>query len=542
MPTVLEFHVISPKARVPQTAEGPVAYLNEDKWDDWGKFCTQYFLTVVDEQGTHHHIGDLKIGERGLKPHRSSPEPPVGYREPDVPFEFSQLGEEFFSLGQSEDYYANLTGLGNALRERILTALCDVAWDEERWNWAKSEEVMTESLLRSLTQTTVEGQFRRMANGHARVTSYRFDYAPPASEGPADPPFNLKFRVDPESSIPTNVHVLIGRNGVGKTHLLSLMAKSLAASESIAPMSGEFDFLPTNYRDPVGFANVVSVSFSAFEAGIPLADREPAPGVPGYSYIGLHRLPVGETSTSLKSPDELAEDFARSLSVCRVGAREQRWRRAITTLQSDPRFREAELASLVEPEVDEEGSVASRFKDLSSGHKIVLLTLTRLVEKVEERTLVLIDEPESHLHPPLLSALTRALSELMVDRNGVAIVATHSPVVLQEVPKSCVWILSRSGSVWKAERPTIQTFAEGVGVLSREVFRLELTESGYHNLLAELREATQSYDEGLAQLEGQLGGEGRAVLRSMFLSDLPETNKTDDFENPLGDDLEALDE
>lgn len=48
---------------------------------------------------------------------------------------------------------------------------------------------------------------------------------------------------------------------------------------------------------------------------------------------------------------------------------------------------------------------------------------------------MLIDEPEGHLHPPLLSAFVRALSELLVNRNGVAIIATHSPVVLQEVPR-----------------------------------------------------------------------------------------------------------
>jgi hypothetical protein len=38
--------------------------------------------------------------------------------------------------------------------------------------------------------------------------------------------------------------------------------------------------------------------------------------------------------------------------------------------------------------------------------------------------------------PPLLAAMMRALSDLLVDRNGVAVVATHSPVVLQEVPAS----------------------------------------------------------------------------------------------------------
>ena len=64
--------------------------------------------------------------------------------------------------------------------------------------------------------------------------------------------------------------------------------------------------------------------------------------------------------------------------------------------------------------------------------------MTHLADRVAERTLVLIDEPETHLHPPLLSAFVRAMSDLLIDRNGVAIIATHSPVVLQETPRTCV--------------------------------------------------------------------------------------------------------
>ncbi|MFD7630846.1 AAA family ATPase [Streptomyces sp. NPDC059851] len=69
-----------------------------------------------------------------------------------------------------------------------------------------------------------------------------------------------------------------------------------------------------------------------------------------------------------------------------------------------------------------------------------------LIEHVAERSLVLIDEPESHLHPPLLASFIQTLSRLLTERNGVAVVATHSPpVVLQEVPRSCVYKLSGGG-------------------------------------------------------------------------------------------------
>ncbi|WXG61333.1 AAA family ATPase [Campylobacter concisus] len=91
---------------------------------------------------------------------------------------------------------------------------------------------------------------------------------------------------------------------------------------------------------------------------------------------------------------------------------------------------------------------------------------------MEEKTLVLLDEPESHLHPPLLSSFMRALSDLLMKNNAVAIIATHSPVVLQEVPKSCVWRLGRFGLEAKAERFDIETFGETIGTLTKEILAL----------------------------------------------------------------------
>ncbi|MEU7116165.1 AAA family ATPase [Streptomyces sp. NPDC046182] len=52
------------------------------------------------------------------------------------------------------------------------------------------------------------------------------------------------------------------------------------------------------------------------------------------------------------------------------------------------------------------GELKSIFLELSSGHAIVLLTVAKLVQVVAEQSIVLIDEPEAHLHPPLLASFT----------------------------------------------------------------------------------------------------------------------------------------
>ena len=139
-----------------------------------------------------------------------------------------------------------------------------------------------------------------------------------------------------------------------------------------------------------------------------------------------------------------------------------------------------------------------------------------MIETLQEKSLVLIDEPEAHLHPPLLSAFVRALSELLISTNGVAIIATHSPVILQEVPKSCAWKLRRIGSEAISERLNIETFGENVGTLTNEVFGLEVTNSGFYKLLFKVAQENDDYNGALNYFERQLGMEARGILRSYY--------------------------
>lgn len=332
---------------------------------------------------------------------------------------------------------------------------------------------------------------------------------------------SLSFDVVPESEPPTNIHVLIGRNGVGKTHLLNLMTRALAEEGAAPEQVGAFTERSASVESADLFANVISVTFSAFDLFEPIRKlQNTASSSIQYSYVGLKRSLTSDADTSIpkppKTPHDLAGEFAASVSLCLQGARSARWRSALRVLEADPIFSDAAVADLADPMAQDAGVARALFGNMSSGHKIVLLTITRLVESVEERSLVLFDEPEAHLHPPLLSALIRALSDLLINRNGVAIIATHSPVVLQEVPRSCVWKLRRSGSAWAAERPEIETFGENVGVLTREVFGLEVTRSGFHQVLGEAVAEGSSYNEIVNRFDEELGGEAKGIIRALI--------------------------
>jgi hypothetical protein len=68
-----------------------------------------------------------------------------------------------------------------------------------------------------------------------------------------------------------------------------------------------------------------------------------------------------------------------------------------------------------------------------------------------------------------------------------------------------------------AERPEIETFGENVGVLTREVFGLEVTHSGFHQLLQDSVDRDSSFEQVVARFEEQLGGEARAILRGLIV-------------------------
>ena len=504
------FKVMGSASPIPKTGQNEVL-LWTDNWDDWFTYSTQYVVFVYDDGGNRHRIGNVKIGQFGMKPEQ---------RRPDLKEEFESIGDEFFSLGQDDEYYENLTKLGTDIRDRVLQGLGDIALDSDRGLRAMNEKVTGVSLLRSVTKSTVEGQFRRLATGGARLNEFRFVYTTPPIPRKVTERAVLSFEVKPNSMPPSNIHVLIGRNGVGKTHMLNNMSKAIIENE---PDEATFGTFECTTDEKSSFANLVSVTFSAFDPFEPLPNRKDRlDGLP-CAYVGLKRPGKNTKGDPLppKTPEKLSEEFGASVLVCSQGARLSRWRRALEMLETDPIFKANDVASLADSAMEEkEIRFAARklFGKMSSGHKIVLLTITRLVETVEERTLVLLDEPEAHLHPPLLSAFVRSLSDLLVNRNGVAIIATHSPVVVQEVPKSCVWKIRRSGRSVVVERPEIETFGENVGILTREIFGLEVTDAGFHRLLRESVQSTDTLAQAFAKFEGELGGEARALIRALVVN------------------------
>jgi ABC-type transport system involved in cytochrome c biogenesis ATPase subunit len=492
------YFTTAPNARESARTRPGIAWLGDDNWDDFGFKTTFQLRCSNGSRGVK--VGAVKIGFFGMEPGRTS-----------LPRHFEALDIGFFSLGVDENYYATLRDeFDDEARLAIFSGLRDVAHDAELFERARNEPVMRESLLRGTDGDTVRTQYRRIVQGGPTLSRFHIRYQQEAQSGSA-PPLTIELTVDPGKNPPSNIHAVIGSNGVGKTHLLHNIGQTTLALSGRLRHSSLEDRLDHRQHP---FTNVVYVSFSAFDSRGPHQVSNPPNRVGDrvdYQYVGLKTA----DGAGVKNYVALGSEFAECVQGCMGDhpAKARRWSDVLAKLEeTDPLFHDLEITRLARAQGQPDPEQV--FDGLSSGHKIVLLTLARLVQHTTERTLVLIDEPEAHLHPPLLSTFVRTLSELLADRNGIAIIATHSPVVLQETPREAVWALRRAGEDLRVDHPEIETFGENVGVITREIFGLEVRRTGFNRLIQSLANEGLSFEEILDEFGDQLGAEGRALARS----------------------------
>ncbi|MDF1892684.1 AAA family ATPase [Rahnella contaminans] len=508
----------------PSTWQPNTAYLIRDNWNDWFYWQTQFSLVYCENATKVTGIGSVKIGQNRMKPESEciNDEEKQTFNKPLINNEFNTLDQEFFSLGQSENYYETLNQLPKAVKREILLGLRDVAYNLRIYEDHKLHPAMTNSVMRDISERHIFDALHKLAKGDISSDKYSFAYMFPYKDH-QDKSVILDFSIQPNSVPPSNIHAIIGRNGVGKTTLFAGFIKGVINQDAIPEEFAGWLLVSEDgelFRKPDYFTSLTLLSYSPFDKFGPVGVNKIPTGIK-YQYIGLMEKSKEDERLIPKSFDTLHNEFCTSMIQCLVGARKERWKTCLQTLENDPLFKEVEISKLADSNIlfyDEKwkNEMHKYLNRFSSGHLVTLISITKLVEVTEDRSLTLIDEPEAHLHPPLISAYIRAVSDLMSDRNGVAIVATHSPVVLQEVRSDCAWILNRTRRYIQANRPQIDTFGENVGTLTGEVFNHEVTNTGFYKMVTDAVEKFDDFDALYNYFEEKLGAEGRALARSLL--------------------------
>lgn len=110
--------------------------------------------------------------------------------------------------------------------------------------------------------------------------------------------------------------------------------------------------------------------------------------------------------------------------------------------------------------------------ELSSGEKAFLNFGIRCAARVVEGTLLVLDEPETHLHPNLISNFMRVLQALLESTRSIALIATHSPFVVRELPGRCVHVLRVDEDRTPITSSAfLRTFGASVDTLAADIFQ-----------------------------------------------------------------------
>ncbi|WP_408682103.1 AAA family ATPase [Vibrio harveyi] len=337
------------------------------------------------------------------------------------------------------------------------------------------------------------------------------------------------------SLLPYDINVLIGSNGVGKSHCL----KTLVSGWLQPPEQEQEQEQPTLCFDKrPNFSKLILISYSPFEefnldlSDVKLLDKS------AYKYfgfrqktgtdddgnvrIGINRhLPVLDSSHSLI--DAMYDDEKYALikdRVRKLSAAEEVLRPALKydycafeidlsfEVEAIRRFTHhiegknylfvnEEVARLVPAIALKTACKLSEgvkfIKDgkvlgLSSGQRLFTYIVINVLGSIRDNSLVVIDEPELFLHPTLEIEFIALLKAVLKPFRSKAILATHSLAVVREVPSNCVHIFRNEEDSLDIIRPPFETFGGDMQRISSYVFGDKSVTKPFEDFLVEQSE------------------------------------------------------
>lgn len=500
----MRFRVLEDASKRP-AKNFPVLDLRKDTWDDFG-FKTLFHAKYWRAETDVIDLGTVKILQLGQE---------NGYTK--IPGRFHELSEEFCSLGQDVEYYQKLRSLPRKEHEPLLRGLRDAVFSRLVRAKFEQERGFKDSLLRSTTATSALEIAPSFFSSEQPIPSELGELHFKTSVGGTS--FVVSFDFTGDSRLPARVNTVIGYNGSGKTQLLAnlaMVAVTSATSKSARRIQSKYgEFVESAHS----FGAVIAISYSAFDTfEVPGENAEERKRVAkesellGYVYCGLRDLESKKSKNSrLKSFSDIADDFEKTLEVIESRKRRQLFFDILAPIALEPSLQRLGFVAQLDKSSEE---WVALFCSLSSGHKIVLSIVANLAAYLQRRSLVLIDEPEAHLHPPLLAALLKSIRSALQRRDSYAVIATHSPVAIQETPARFVRILRRFGETTSVKTPSSETFGENIGILTRDVFDLNSSETDYHDVLERLA-ADLTADEVEELFGHRLSFQARSYITSI---------------------------
>lgn len=507
---------------------------DRDRWNDFGySILAEVGLRQEDSSTTWFqarfalkgisNLFDWATSAYSNTPNRGSPLKTVG-----LPYACLLVDLKQYSLARRL--------LGDHLAREMLVQLNDVSilFDDAKTvpNWPDffGSQVFTLSMIRSSESYLA---FRRGANtlaGHEELegADSRANFS--AMLRPPGPSVSFKFNFNNNNLFRGRIAVLVGKNGSGKTTSLTKIAKSLVDRSS---RSAKIEPRP-EVNQVLAFAHSAS-----------LPQFRPKLRTNGSARVRVFSLDPLSRRRNEPSDSQMLVDIFRS--------HDDRGMRLVHILKEvlDQEFSDLKFIVPVKPLEPDKATVNHDLEDLENlmrarGEQRLLETSGRidLSRKLQYRardgskrspslgqltftrflltalanagsgSVLLIDEPETFLHPNLISRFMRVLHRILDATGSIAILATHSPFIVREVQSAHVHILQQdSNGVLQVLQPRLQTLGANVANVSSEVFGDDLAEHLYENLVSEAAATGLSFLHLLDQYSAELSTEALLLLR-----------------------------
>lgn len=332
----------------------------------------------------------------------------------------------------------------------------------------------------------------------------------------------LNFKKNRKSKLPMNVYAVVGGNGSGKSYKINQIIKEHLEGDNKFSQILHFSLSP--------FDNIIH--FNRESTSIEVADKEKdSYGEIIYEKVGFVSVkhpPIPEVvkkaeATSLTDVKEYLHEKSRKY-LDSDNTLKQGFEGEISIKESFSYYIQNLLIDLIASEdklkmwgdclnfftfeswVDD---IINAFQDrniskndiekidtLSSGQATILLYITKLVSSINQGSLVIFDEPETFMHPPMVKAFIRAVSELVDNNKAFCLMATHSPVIIQEIPHCNVYKLDSNHELTNIY---YKTYGQNLDTLYKNIYGVELQQTGYNSFFNDRKE--EIIGEGQNDLE-----------------------------------------
>ncbi|PZD63586.1 AAA family ATPase [Pantoea ananatis] len=439
--------------------------------------------------------------------------------------------EKLISIGEDIDYYKKISLLFK--REEInsfLEFICDAGYFNTNYDKYSEWEGYAGSLMRGSSSAAILKKGYQVAVGRYNPEN-KFELNIECLGETFDP---LSFKFDLERKVgKSNICLLIGKNGVGKTHILKTISEVITGVKD-----GE--------KHPPYFHKLILISYSPFENFFTenemfdkimlkysvdgsLANRKSIKRqrlhVNKYSYVGFRNQEAmfDTTFPIMKSVESLIKILNYDDENDWWSER-TRFQLLKETLSTTIDFDTISIIDINENEIPLENNIGSikesisydkglvfkkggKIVSLSSGQKIYSYMIPAIIAELEDESLLILDEPELYLHPELEVALINMLKKILNETKSFSIIATHSSILTREVERNSVTILRKLEGNTKAFRSSIETYGESVDSIISEIFDDEYVSKPYQQ---EIDDYLTRSDSSISEIKKYIGNDALA--------------------------------